>query len=851
MRGVQNFSNARGMFAMRLRDKAGSLVDVPFFRQKRFVYALFFVIAGLILLSLYHVDSREKPSLTREERQWLEEHPVVRLGVTPSTRPLEYFGDKAQYKGMVADYMHLLSDRLGVRFEVVEATNLKSLLSKAEAREVDMIAAFWGNPATIKYMRFTRPYLVMPTVILVNKNLTRYLTLEDMQDMDLALPRSNAVIDYVRKYYPKIHIQPVYNYLAALLHVSFDEIDATIISLPQASYFIEEKGITNLRVAGHTDYRLYNRIATRADWPMLNSILQKGLDSISEAEHDRIYRKWVTLDQHYITFLLHNKVFWIYFISITLLILLFIGFIVAWNRILRRRVNASTLELKKELNARMRLLAAIQQAQDGIMIIDRERTINYVNPSFERMSGYTKEELCGGHVSRIRSDRHDPEFYDRLWESLERGEVWRGQTTYCNKSGEYYEVDQSISPVYDDDGRITSFVEVARDITERLRMEKQLRQSQKLEELGTLSGGIAHDFNNILAAILGYAELALPTLEADSRGRANMERIQSVALRAKEMVNQILVFSRRREPTRRRVDMLALFGEVINFLEISLPSTIALRSVADVEHAWVLGDSSQVHQVITNLGTNAAYAMRSRGGVLELRLERARINTSVMLTSGLLEPGDYLRLTVADTGTGIPENVLSRIFDPFFTTKPQSKGTGLGLSMVHGTVMSMGGGIHVTTREGQGTTFVIYLPEVRPAAGQERLPRQESVSGQGHVLFVDDEEDMVRVGEQILSDLGYTVTGLTDSREALKRFQDAPESFDLLITDQTMPGLTGDRLLEAVHRIRPDLPVILCTGYAASLDMAGPGIDVKSVLMKPFDMARLSQTVARALGRSS
>ncbi|MES9994877.1 transporter substrate-binding domain-containing protein [Desulfovibrio aminophilus] len=821
---------------------------MPFRQQKKILLAILIatVVAAVVFL-LPFPDGKDGLALTHEEQQWLAQHHVVRLGVTPSTRPLEYFGDKAEYKGMVADYMHLLAERLGIDFEVVEATNLKSLLSKAEAREVDMIAAFWANPASIKYMSFTRPYLVLPTVILVNKNMKRYLTMADMDGMELALPQSNAVIDYVRKYYPEIHIQPVYNYLAALLHISFDEIDATIISLPQASYFIEEKGITNLRVAGHTDYKLYNRIATRSDWPIMNSILQKGLDSISENEHNRIYRRWVTIDQHYITFLLHNKKFWVYFIFAFFIIVLFIGFIVVYNRILHKRVNSRTLELKKELNARIRLLAAIEQSQDGIFIIDTEGIIGYVNPAFEHMSGYSKTELCGEHVSRIRSNRHEPEFYRDIWEALGRGEVWRGQTTYTSKSGKDYEVDQSISPVYDEGGDITGFVEVARDITERLRMEKQLRQSQKLEELGTLAGGIAHDFNNILAAVLGYAELALPSLEENTRGRVNMERIRSVALRAREMVNQILVFSRRREPTKRLVNLVELLREVVNFLQISLPPTIEVRLAVDVEQAWVMGDSSQVHQVITNLGTNAAYAMGQNDGVLAFRLERVRLDGPELLASGRLEPGEYFRLTVSDTGMGIPEDIIGRIFDPFFTTKPQSKGTGLGLSMAHGTIMSMNGGIQVKSHVGRGTVFEMYLPEAGSAPLEERKTRREIISGQGRVLFVDDENDIVRIGEQMLSDLGYTVTGINDSRKALELFRSSQDSFDLLVTDQIMPGMTGDHLIQAVHRIRPDLPAILCTGFSTSLETLKHETNVKAVLMKPFEMAKLSKVVALAL----
>lgn len=818
-------------------------------KKTKLIMALTAVIAFVTLAGIWFVrPTASNLSLTYEEWEWLARNPRIRLGVTPSTRPLEYFGTKAEYKGMVADYIHLLSSRLGVEFEVVETVNLKKLLAKAENREVDMVAAFWANPANIDYMLFTRPYQVIPTVIVVNKNTDRYLELEDMAGMDLALPKSNAVIDYVSKNYPQIHIQPVYNYLAALLHVSFDEIDGTIISLPQASYFIEEKGITNLRVAGHTDYKIYNRIATRSDWPILNSIMQKGLDSISDAEHDRIYRKWITIEQHYISFLLHNKQFWGYLGGGILAVILFIVSIIYWNRTLHKRVHESTKELKKQLDTRVRLMTAVEQSQDGIFIVNTDKVVEYVNPSFEDMSGYAKEELVGGHISVIRSNSREADFYRKIWDLLHQGEVWRGQTTHRDKEGQDYEVDLSISPIYDDESHVTGYVGVARDITERLRMEKQLRQRQKLEELGTLAGGIAHDFNNILAAILGYAELTLPSLEEGSRGHSNVERIQGVARRAKDMVNQILVFSRRRKPTLSRVDMVSLLKEVVNFLRISLPSSIEIRSELNISGACTMGNSTQIHQMITNLGTNAAYAMAQEGGVLTVGMDRVRLDTPTMLTSGQVDSGEYVKITVQDTGTGIPEDVISRIFDPFFTTKPQSEGTGLGLSMVHGTVMSMQGGIDVSSKEMQGTLFTIYLPLEAGSSCAESESKPELVRGKGRVLLVDDEPDMVCVGEQMLTGLGYSVVGMTDSRAALELFRSDPGAFDLLVTDQTMPHLNGDQLVRAIHKERPDLPVILCTGYATPLStIANQDVVFKSVLIKPFEMSDLSLAVVKAL----
>lgn len=812
------------------------------------------LIVAFILVVLTVVWTATRPTgwndpLTPRERQWLQNHTApLRVAATPSNKPLEYFDAEGQYQGMVADYIHLLEKKLDTKFAIVQSKNLKEVLEKAQKRDVDIIGAFAANPARIDYMHFTRPYLELPTVILVNKSQKHFLTLESMENMDLALPKDYAVVDFIRKYYPEIHYQPVYNYLAALLHVSFDEIDATIISLPQASYYIKDKGITNLRVAGHTEFKIFNRVAVRSDWPILARIIQKGLDSMTPQEHERIFRKWVTLDQNYISFFVQNKRFWYWAGAIVMTVLLMLVAIIFWNRTLQRRVRERTEDLERELQARMRMLTAIEQTEDGIFILDTNGVIEYANPSFSRMSGYSTDELVGKHCSIIRSDRQDASFYQELWTSIRKGEVWRGHATYARKDGTLYEVDASVSPICAQDGAVTNYVEVTRDITEQLNLEAQLRQSQKMEELGTLAGGIAHDFNNFIAAILGYAELALLRTEPGSRPHTNLENIQKVATRAKNMVNQILIFSRRREPERRYVELAPAIDEVMDLMKTTLPSTIEVERDIRAEGRTILADPTQIHQIIMNLGTNAGYAMSETGGTLSVSLTPQTLTALDIPPASTLTPGNYLRLTVSDTGPGISQNIIRRIFDPFFTTKPQGKGTGMGLSMVHGIVGSMGGTIHVESRLGEGSTFTIMLPESKNPAHKTADKADGVVHGEGNVLVVDDEKDMLHVLSSMLTDLGYTVTGSADSAEALRFFHEAPFAFDIVITDQTMPKLTGDHLAEEMHAIRKDIPIIICTGYSSRIKhLKESPRGIRRILLKPFDMGALSRAVAEVL----
>lgn len=832
------------------------------------------VLLGGLFLCLSACTPPEDP-LSPEERQWLTEHMgKIRLAATPSNKPFEYFDEKDRYRGMVADYIKLLEKKLNFRFELVQAYNLKELLRMAENREVDVIGAFAGNPARFKHMSFTRPYLVLPSVILVNKSYKQFLTLKDLQKkgMDLALPKEYAVVDYVHKYFPRLHVQPVYNYLAGLLHVSFDEIDATIITLPQASYYIESKGITNLRVAGYTDYKIYNRMAVRSDMPMLTSILQKGLDRITEKEHEAIYRKWVTLDQHYLSILRQNKHIWGIALAVAALILFSLGLVIVWNRSLTRRVAQRTGELKRELMQGKRLLAAIEQTEDGIFILDTRQRLEYANPAFLRMSGYSLEEIRQRHIAFIRAVSPAPDstdIYERLWDELEQGQVWRGQTTYRRKDGSTFKTDLTVSPVVNEVGEVTNYVEVVRDITDKLRLEHRLRQKQKMEELGTLAGGIAHDFNNMVAAIHGYAELALPATEEGSRPRANLERVLRVAERAKDMVHQILVFSRRREPERSRVELGAIVREVVGLLGASVPSTISVRCHEDRGRETIWADPGQVHQVIMNLGTNAVYALRDQGGEIEIFLKAVRVEdtgTGQGPDHDQPAPGNYMRLRVQDNGPGISEDVMARIFDPFFTTKPRGEGTGMGLALVHGVMGSLGGEISVRNRETGGCRFDLYfplsdrpLPETRwYANSEEQTPdnagdvgERKGRGGGARILLVDDEPDMVRIVTEMLEYLGYVVCGCNDSCEALERFRAAPQDFDLLLTDQTMPELTGDRLAGEVHSLRPELPVVLFTGFSeriVELDLKSLG--VHKVMIKPFRQSELALAVEDVLRNS-
>ena len=395
----------------------------------------------------------------------------------------------------------------------------------------------------------------------------------------------------------------------------------------------------------------------------------------------------------------------------------------------------------------------------------------------------------------------------------------------------------------------TEIAERQRAEEERQRLTAQLQQAQKLEALGTLAGGIAHDFNNILSAILGYTELTLDDVPPESRAWHQLQHVLSAGQRAKDLVHQILTFSRHGEQAAQPVPLAPLVTEALTLLRAALPSTIAIHCELHEETGTVMADPTQLHQVLMNLCTNAAHAMRDAGGVLTVGLDACAITAAEALHPALA-PGAYLRLLVRDTGHGMPPAIMDRIFEPFFTTKAIGEGAGMGLAVVHGIVTKCGGVITVESAPGCGTTMMVYLPRSdQPVATlvgpEEALPR-----GTERILFVDDEEALAQLGSLLLTGLGYDVVPYTSSVAAFEAFRAQPDRFDLVITDQTMPHMTGDVLVGALRQVRPDLPIIVCTGVSARVmaeHAAALGID--AVCLKPLVTRDLAQTIRRVFAQ--
>jgi PAS domain S-box-containing protein len=397
------------------------------------------------------------------------------------------------------------------------------------------------------------------------------------------------------------------------------------------------------------------------------------------------------------------------------------------------------------------------------------------------------------------------------------------------------------------DGRPAT-LNVVRDFTEQRRLEAQLQQAQKMEAIGTLAGGIAHDFNNILTPIIVRTEIALLDVPPGNPIRNHLEQVLIAAERAGELVRQILTFSRQGEQKRNPLRMGLIIKEALKFLRSSLPTTIEIHQEITCEAA-VMVDPTEIHQVIMNLCTNAAHAMRRKGGLLDVRLDETVLGPDAPGWVPGLNAGPYQRLSVRDTGTGMESWMLEKIFDPYFTTKDKGEGTGLGLAVVHGIVASLGGTICVESRPGEGSLFTVFIPAIATTVLPEAPKPEALLQGCGErVLLVDDEEGMLEAITAMLRKLGYEVDFRTDPREALDVFRANPERYDAVITDQTMPGITGAELAAQILHIRPDIPIILCTGYSELVtDERAKALGIREFVMKPIVMREMARTIRRAL----
>ena len=472
-----------------------------------------------------------------------------------------------------------------------------------------------------------------------------------------------------------------------------------------------------------------------------------------------------------------------------------------------------------------------------------------VNHAFAKIFGYdSSEEALRGILQKGEKSFSRPEDRKRIIaEQLASTNTIQREIRLRKTDGEVIIANLYQRTIFDTQSQPIFFDGIIEDITERKELENKLLQAQKMESIGSLASGIAHDFNNILSLILGYTELALEDVQKGTTLENRLQEAYSAGNRARDLVKQILAFARQSDEKITPIQPSSITREVLKFLRSSIPTTIEIKRNIESD-SLIMGNATQIHQVLMNLCTNAAHAIEDAGGIIEVDLKDVIIERDDALNKIGVKPGDYMEIKVTDTGVGIAPEIIDSIFDPYFTTKGPEEGTGMGLALVHGIVESYGGKITVDSQLGKGTTFTICLPVTRKRATHQPYEPEVLPSGTERILFVDDEAPIAQIGSVILERLGYSVTIRTSSIEALELFRAKPDEFNLVVTDMTMPNMTGDKLATELMKVRPDIPVILCTGYSKNIsDETASDIGIKALVFKPILKADLAKIVRKIL----
>ena len=532
--------------------------------------------------------------------------------------------------------------------------------------------------------------------------------------------------------------------------------------------------------------------------------------------------------------------------------------------------DPAVLIVSADITYRKQAEEALRKAYD---IINRSPTVvflwknaegwpvEFVSDNVVKLFGHTAEAFTSGKVS-YKTMVH-PDDLERVVQEVttyseeeDRKEFSHDPYRIITKNGEVKWLDDMSSIKRDEKGDITHYEGIVSDISDKKqaeieegRLQSQLQQSQKMEAVGTLAGGIAHDFNNILAIIMGNAELASDDIPDLNPAAENLEEIRRASIRAKEMVRQLLSFSRKSDQKRVPLNLVPIINESMKMLRTAIPSSVEFSVQIPDEPCNIMGDAAQINQIMMNLTTNAAHAMDKEGGLLEITLENIVLLEEKPCFNGVLSPGAYARLKMRDTGTGMAPETMARIFEPYYTTKDVGKGTGMGLSVIHGIMKGHLGGIRVESELGKGTHFEVYFPLLKEKVEEGNKPEGEIQRGSERILFVDDEASIVKLNRRRLERLGYQVKSTTKPLQALEWFRADPDQFDIIITDMTMPRMTGDRLAAEILKIRPRMPVIICTGYSERMSAKNAeALGISKYIEKPIDTRNLASAIREVLG---
>jgi PAS domain S-box-containing protein len=822
-----------------------------------FFFSLLLLVLQVIPQPVHAASDSRPLQLTAAERQWLAEHPVIRVAPDPDFPPLEALHGQGEFTGIYISFLRMFEQKMPIRFELVALENWTEVLEQARNRTIDMTGAACTTPDREQYLRFTTPFVEIPAVVIVRDSMKTIPSMQALKGLKVAVVANYAEHEFMAANYPEVELAVMPGIVSGLRAVSFGHVDAMILNLASATYYIEKEGIANLRTSIDSGFHYQLAFPSRSDWPQLNALLQQALDSITPEEKETIIGRWLGLkpspwrpDRATVAAL-----------AIVLAALVFMA-VLLWNMTLHRKVEQRTAALEQELHERVKaqknLLESRKKFQtlfesvnDAVFVnhpVGDNRPGNFVevNSNGCKLLGYSRDELLAMAPDDFIVAEEAGRIPALLQQLREKGQSLY-ELTLLNRDGEKIPVE--ISARFFELEGVPTIISTVRDISDRRHTEEEQLKVRKLESIGVLAGGIAHDFNNILAAIAGNINVASHILGKDSKVSGMLAAAEKATLRARDLTQQLLTFSRGGAPVRETADIAEIIRDSADF--VLHGSNVACRYELP-GNLWLTRiDKGQISQVIQNIVINAGHAM-PQGGIVTITAENVELEAGSRVPLG---PGKYIRLDMRDTGIGIAADHLPRIFDPYFTTKDKDsrKGSGLGLAVAHSIITRHGGTITVASEPNRGTTFTIYLPAL-VAEHQAPLPRQEEASrhGQGRILVMDDEENVREVATKMLMHLGYEVECAEDGEQAIRRYQEAivgGRPFDLVMMDLTIPGgMGGKEAVQQILKIDPEAKVIVSSGYANDPVLADfRRYGFLGVVSKPYLLVVLSRAVEEAL----
>lgn len=719
-----------------------------------------------------------------------------------------------------------------------------------------------------RFFDFSVPHTIAYDAFFTKKDAQRIRSIDDLRGKTIIVMKNDQAHDYLLSIgltAPDKMIL-VDSLPEALRVLASGQGDATLMPKLVGLIIINNLNLTNLEQSPIV-IESYNRpfsFAVKEGDQLLLERLTQGLNILKESgQYSAIYSKWFgALEPKELPFKAVLKYILVVFIALVL-----IGLALAlWSIFLRKQVAIRTRNLEKEIHERKQAEEALKESEahlrtlvrtipDLVWLKDQQGIYLFCNSRFESFFGAKEKDIIG----KTDYDFVDKELADFFRKhdkvAMAKGKPSKNEEEVTFADDGHSEILETIkTPMYRNDGQLAGVLGIGRDITDRKRaeleksrFEEQYRQTQKIEAIGALAGGVAHDFNNILGIILGNTELAIDDVPKWNPVRLNLEEIRTASHRAKDVVRQLLSFARKTKLEKKPTNIIPVIKESLQLMRSSIPTSTEIRQNIPKDIDTILADPTQINQVLINLCTNADHAMPD-GGVIEVTLKNVELDEDTAAEHLELNSGSYVNLTISDTGHGISQEEIGRIFDPYFTTKEVGKGTGIGLAVVHGIVKEHNGLITAESELGKGTSFSLFFPVIKQEAVVETETDEELPTGSEKILFIDDEESIVELGRQRLERLGYKVEATTSPIEALELFRSHPDKFDLVITDLTMPKMPGDKLVQEILNIRPDIPVILCTGFSKKIDeKKSKEIGAADYIEKPLDKRNFAFKVRKTL----